>query len=88
MKTQRAKDTMQPSMHVQGILVTLDKWQYRPFVQVGEIYGSEHKLCTPNSPLANKAGLDNPKHWAHAVYQTLSRLCELHQQEMHPNPHQ
>jgi len=67
---------------VHGVLITMSEGLYAPFIEV-EVYATgQRRLCNYNSELSRDAGLDNPKHWAHAVYRTLERLCRDHQAEL------
>ena len=53
---------------------------YVPRIQVMDYAKpGETFTCDYRSPAAMEAGLSDPKHWAHAVYNTLLALCAKHQ---------
>lgn len=69
-------------MEIRGILVCMSEGVYVPKIETIDYGTMKSELCDYNSPMAKRAGLDNPKHWAHAVYRTLLRLCDGYQQEL------
>jgi hypothetical protein len=71
---------------VDGVLVCMSAGLYIPMIETVDYADPDpytrKSLCDYRSQMAMDAGLSNPRHWAHAVYRTLARLCEEHQEEL------
>lgn len=67
---------------IKGILICMSEGLYAPFVEVESFGEARSFVCGYGSQAALEAGLANPRHWAHAVYRTMLRLCRDHQEEL------
>ena len=79
MKTTNEHGTLVQTTGIDGVIISMSSGLYVPLIQVIEYQTDRKSLCEPGSRMAQEAGLDNPRHWAHAVYQTLERLCRENQ---------
>jgi hypothetical protein len=68
--------TATKAMYVVGIRITESSRGLRPYIEISDALYGLAKICEYGSTAAMDAGMSDPNHWAHEVYQALLRFCE------------